>query len=136
MRAGHEIPAALGPARARVIAVVIAAPWILWATLRTLGLEHGHPLVALVAFTPYAAALSPLPVLVALLLRRRAVAAVAFVAALALITAVLPRALPGPGRAQADTRGRTLVVMSANLRFGHGDPAAVLHLVRRSRYSA
>ena len=130
MRAGHEIRAALRPTRARVIAVVVAAPWILWAALRTLGLERGHPLVALVAFTPYAAALSPLPVVVALLLRRRLVAVVAAIAALALLAAMLPRALPGPGRAQADASGRTLVVMSANLRFGHGNPATVLRLVR------
>jgi endonuclease/exonuclease/phosphatase family metal-dependent hydrolase len=130
VRTGEETRGAQGPARARLVAVIVATPWILWAALRTLGLEHGHPLVALVAFTPYAAALSPLPVLVALLLRRRLVAAVAAVAALALLAAMLPRALPGPGRARADAPGRTLVVMSANLRFGHGDPAVVLRLIR------
>jgi endonuclease/exonuclease/phosphatase family metal-dependent hydrolase len=114
---------------AGVIAAAVAAPWVLWAVLRTLGLEYGHPLVALVAFSPYAAALAPVPVLVALLLRRWLVAAVAAVAALALLTALLPRTLPGSQRAQPDARGRTLVVMTANLRFGRADAATILRLV-------
>lgn len=113
-----------------MIAAVVAAPWVLWALLRTLGLEHGHPLVASVAFSPYAAALAPLPVLVALLLRRWLVAAVAGVAALALLTALVPRTLPGPQRAQPDTRGRSVVVMTANLHFGRADADAIVRLVR------
>ena len=103
--------------RGGVIAWAVAAPWVLWAVLRTLGLEDGHPLVALVAFSPYAAALAPLPVLVALLLRRWLVAAVAGVAALALLTALVPRTLSGPQRAQPDARGQTVVVMTANLQL-------------------
>ncbi len=51
--------------RGGVIVAAVAAPWVLWALLRTLGLEYGHPLVALVAFSPYTAGLAPLPVLVA-----------------------------------------------------------------------
>lgn len=116
--------------RGGVIASVVAAPWVLWAVLRTLGLEDGHPLVALVAFSPYAAALAPLPVLVALLLRRWLVAAVAGVAALALLTALVPRTLPGPQRAQPDARGQTVVVMTANLHFGRADADAIVRLVR------
>jgi endonuclease/exonuclease/phosphatase (EEP) superfamily protein YafD len=113
-----------------VIAAVVAAPWVLWAALRTFGLEHGHPLVALIALSPYAAALSPLPVLVALLARRWLVAAVAGVAAMALLTTLLPRTQPGPQRAQPDEPGPTLVVMTANLYFGRADGAAILRLVR------
>ncbi|HEV2777187.1 MAG TPA: endonuclease/exonuclease/phosphatase family protein [Solirubrobacteraceae bacterium] len=130
MRGRREIPRAPRPTRDRVIAVVVATPWVLWAVLRTLGLERGHPLTALVAFSPYAAALAPVPVAVALLLRRRAVATVAAVAAVALLAAMLPRVLPGPRRAEADAGGRTLVVMSANLLIGQADPAAVVRLVR------
>ncbi len=120
----------LAPKRAGVIAAAVATPWVLWAALRTFGLERGHPLVALIAFSPYAAALAPLPVVVALLLRRRLVAAVAGVAAVALLAAVLPRTLAGPHRAQPDARGRALVVMTANLRFGGADAAGILRLVR------
>ena len=137
MRAGAEsrwgsvrLTRRLRPTRAGLVAAAVAAPWVLWAALRTLGLERGHPLVAVVAFSPYVAALAPLPVVVALLLRRRVVAAVAAVAALALLAAMLPRALPGLQRAASDTPGRTLVVMSANLKFGHADTATVLRLVR------
>ena len=130
MLRGRHIRDVLGPARAGVLAALIAAPWVLWAALRTLGLDRGHPLVALVAFTPYAAALAPFPVVVALLLRRRLTAAVAALAALALLVAVLPRALPGPQHARAGEPGRSLVVMTANLRFGDGDAAAILRLVR------
>ncbi|MBW3607812.1 MAG: endonuclease/exonuclease/phosphatase family protein [Actinobacteria bacterium] len=130
MPTARDIGERLRPAPAGVVAAVVAAPWVLWAVLRTFGLERGHPLVALLAFSPYAAALAPLPIVVALLLRRRLTAAVAAVAALALVAAVLPRALPGAQRAQSDGRGETLVVMTANLRFGSGDPAAVVRLVR------
>ena len=113
-----------------VLASAVAAPWVLWAVLRTFGLEYGHPLVALVAFSPYAAGLAPLPVLVALLLRRWLVAAVAGVAALALLTALVPRTLAGPQRVQSDAPGRTVVVMTANLHFGRADADAILRLVR------
>jgi hypothetical protein len=71
----------LGEVRSVVaIAIAIAAPWVVWALVRTLGLELPYPFVALLAFTPYAALSSPLPVIVGLLLRRKAVAALAGVA--------------------------------------------------------
>ena len=47
-----------------VVAIAVAAPWVVWALVRTLGLELPYPFVALIAFTPYAALSSPLPVLV------------------------------------------------------------------------
>ncbi len=120
------------PTPAGLAAAAVAAPWVIWAALRALGLERGHPLVAIVAFTPYLAALSPVPVVVALVLRRRAVAAVAAVAAAALLAGIAPRMLDGPQHASADAvrSGTRLTVMSANLRFGHGDAATVLRLVR------
>jgi len=120
----------LRPSAAGVVAAAVATPWVLWAAMRAFGLERGHPFVALVSFSPYMAALAPLPVVLALLLRRRLVAAVAVVAALTLAASVLPRMAAGPQRAQADARGRTVVVMSVNLQYGRADAATVLQLVR------
>ena len=52
-----------------LVAVVVALPWVVWALLRTLGVELSYPLVALIAFTPYAALTSPVPVVAALVLQ-------------------------------------------------------------------
>ncbi len=99
-----------------------------WALLRGLGLDRlGHPLVALVAFTPYVTATALVPVLVALLLGRRAVALVALAAAIVLAAAVVPRALGGPPDA---ARGPRLTVMTSNQFVGRADPRAVVRLVR------
>jgi endonuclease/exonuclease/phosphatase (EEP) superfamily protein YafD len=111
-----------------VIASAVAAPWVAWALVRTLGLDVRHPLVAAMAYTPYAAALAPVPVLAGLVLRRRIVAGVAGVAAVALALAVVPRALGGPQPEGAG--GPRLVVMTTNLDKGRGDAAAVMGLVR------
>ena len=109
------------------VAIGVAVPWVAWAVLRVLGTELPFPLVAAIAFTPYAALTSPLPVLVALVLRRKGVAFVAAMAALALAATMVPRAVAGP-RPQAD--GPRLVVMTANLFLGRADPAAVLRIAR------
>ncbi len=102
-----------------------------WALLRGLGLDRlGHPLVALVAFTPYVAATAPLPVLAALVLRRRVVAFVALAAGLVLAAALVPRVLGGSPDAPAGPR---LTVMSSNQFLGNAEPAAVVALVRERR---
>jgi endonuclease/exonuclease/phosphatase (EEP) superfamily protein YafD len=111
-----------------MLAIAVAAPWILWALARTLGLDGGATTVQAMAFTPYAALTSPLPVLAALLLRRRIVAAVAAVAVIALVFAVVPRAVAGGG---PEARGPRLTVMTANLYIGRGDARTVVDLVRR-----
>ena len=103
-----------------LVAVVVALPWIVWALLRTLGVELSYPLVALIAFTPYAALTSPVPVVTALLLKRRVVAAVAAVAAVALGFAMVPRAVAGP---QPEADGPRLMVMTSNLWLGQAEPA-------------
>jgi endonuclease/exonuclease/phosphatase (EEP) superfamily protein YafD len=83
------------------------------------------------AFTPYVAATAPVPVLIALVLRRWAVAGVATAALLALGVAVLPRAVGhGDARASDDDRGPRLVVMTANLHREEADAHAVMRLVR------
>jgi endonuclease/exonuclease/phosphatase (EEP) superfamily protein YafD len=111
-----------------MLAIAVVAPWAIWALVRTLGLDGGAITVQAMAFTPYAALTSPLPVLAALLLRRRVIAAVAGVVAVALAFAVVPRAMAGAG---PDTRGPRLTVMTANLYIGRGDARTVVELVRR-----
>ena len=115
----------------QILAIAVTVPWVAWALVRVLGLDLRHPLVAMMAFTPYVAAVSPLPVLVALALRRWVVAAVAAVAALALAAVVLPRAIDGPFAASAGDRGPTLVVMTVNVYGDAGDLREVMRLVRR-----
>jgi endonuclease/exonuclease/phosphatase (EEP) superfamily protein YafD len=110
-----------------VVAIAVAAPWLVWALVRTLGFEVPYPFVALLAFTPYAALSSPLPVLAGLLLRRKVVAGVAAVAMLAFAVALVPRALGGP---EPEASGPRLVVMTSNLYLGRGDARAVLRIAR------
>jgi len=110
-----------------IVAVLFALPWVGWALLRTLGVEVPFPLVAAIAFTPYAALTSPLPVLLALILRRKGVAIVSGVAAVALAFAMVPRAVAGP---QPEAKGPRLVVMTSNLWLGRANVRAVLAVAR------
>ena len=111
----------------RLVAIAVAAPWVVWAVVRTLGVEVPYPFVALLAFTPYAALSSPLPVIAGLLLRRWAVAAVAGVAMLAFAVALVPRAVAGP---EPEAGGPRLVVMTSNVYLGRGDARAILRIAR------
>ncbi len=114
----------------RIIVVLVAAPWLLWALVRTLALDGAHPLVAAISFTPYAAATALVPLVVALLAREWIVALLAAAAAALLVVAVAPRVLDGPQLAGAGTPGRPLVVMTANLLFGEADARDVVRLAR------
>jgi len=116
--------------RRGLVAAVVGAPWLAWAAVRGLGLDLGHPLVAAMAFTPYAAASALLPVVLALALRAWVAAAVATVVALALVWAVAPRATDGPHLAREGADGRRLVVMTCNVLFGRADARAVVRLAR------
>ncbi len=120
---------ALSVRHGRVLAAAITLPWVLWALVRTLGLDGGYPLVPMIAFTPYAAATAVVPLAVALAAREWVVAAFAALALVALLAAVAPRALGG-GTSPVPADGQRLVVMSANLRFGEADAASVLALAR------
>lgn len=113
----------------RAAAALIAAPWVAWAVVRGLGLDLGHPVVPAISFTPYVALTSPVPVLVALVLRRRAAAAVSAVAAVVLVGAVAPRALGGPDE-RPGVDGPGLVVMTSNLYVGRAEARDVVRLVR------
>ena len=111
----------------RLVAIAFAAPWVVWALVRVAGVEVPYPFVAALAFTPYAALSSPLPVIAGVLLRRWVVAGVAAVAAVALGLALLPRTVGGP---EADAQGPRLTVMTSNLRLGHADARALLRVAR------
>ncbi|GAA3202935.1 endonuclease/exonuclease/phosphatase family protein [Nonomuraea roseoviolacea] len=102
-------------------------PFAAWAVTRVAGLERGSLPTQLMTATPYAAAGSLIPLLMAALGRRRAATAVALVATAALGASVLPRAL---GTADA-TPGRPLRVLTLNMLFGRADPDAVMDLVHR-----
>jgi endonuclease/exonuclease/phosphatase (EEP) superfamily protein YafD len=109
------------------VGTALTVPWATWAAVRTLGLDVEFPAAALLAFTPYVAATSLLPVVVAALMRRWKTALVALAAAALLVTAVAPRAIGGQP-APAEGAGRVVTLMSANLRLGHGDAEAVMRL--------
>ncbi|WP_037494242.1 endonuclease/exonuclease/phosphatase family protein [Solirubrobacter soli] len=110
-----------------LVAGAVAAPWVVWAVVRTFGVELPYPFVAVLAFTPYAALSSWLPVAVGLVARRWVVAGVAGVAMLAFAFALVPRAVGGPDR---DAAGPRLVVMTSNVYLGRGDPRALLRIAR------
>ena len=109
-----------------VLTWTAASATLVWAVIRLTGIDAG-PLVQLLAFTPYVAAVSLLPLLAALALRRRGPAGVALLASLLLIATVAPRALPA---GQPATDGPTLTMLTANLCLGEADPAALVTLVR------
>jgi endonuclease/exonuclease/phosphatase family metal-dependent hydrolase len=123
-----------GPAgtRRRLVAAcywLLVAPGVVWALMRLVGLERGGPAIQVVAFTPYAALASLVPLALALLARRWWVTAVAAVASAALFACVVPRMVGGP----TGPAGVELRVMSTNMRVGGADAATIVDLVRRHR---
>jgi endonuclease/exonuclease/phosphatase (EEP) superfamily protein YafD len=102
---------------------------VVWAAIRLLGLDHGAPLVPLMAFTPYVTVAAFLLAGLALALRNWAAAGVMGAVTLLLAAAVLPRAI---GDGTVDPEGReTLTVLSANVYFGKADAEALVGLVER-----
>ena len=117
--------------RGRRGAAVLTAPWAVWALLRATGTERGFPLVPALAFTPYAAATSIVPLAVAVRARAWGTAAVAAAAAATLTGAVLSRAGRRPAAWEPGTRRLRLATVS--LRLGRADPQAVVDLVTDHR---
>lgn len=105
---------------------VAVTPFAAWALARMAGLERGSLPTQIMTATPYAAAGSLVPLLIAAVGRKRAATAVALLATTALGFSVLPRAL---GTADAAT-GRPLRVMTINMLFGKADVATIMKLVR------
>ncbi|GAA3445422.1 endonuclease [Planomonospora venezuelensis] len=107
---------------------LVLLPFAGWAVLRVGGWIPVWQWIALVAFTPYVAAASAVPLLMALGLRRWAAAAVALATSVALAAVVLPRHLTDGGAPPSG--GQRLRVLAANLAVGAGDTAALMKLVR------
>ncbi|MGI5273684.1 endonuclease/exonuclease/phosphatase family protein [Nonomuraea sp. CA-218870] len=115
-----------------VLTWLAVTPFAAWAVTRLAGLERGAIPTQIMTATPYAAAGSLLPLMIAALGRRRAATAVALVTSAMLGFSVLPRTL---GVAEA-TAGRPFRVLTVNLLFGRAEPQAVMDLVRRLRPDA
>ncbi|MFI0453625.1 endonuclease/exonuclease/phosphatase family protein [Actinomadura sp. 6N118] len=117
-----------------VVAWTAAGAWGTWALVRLAGGDRlpviQVPAAPLLALTPYVAATVPVPIIVALLLRRWRAAVVAGVVAAGLLVAVVPRALGGD---QPSAGGPVVRVLTANLLFGEADPARLVELVRNTQ---
>jgi endonuclease/exonuclease/phosphatase (EEP) superfamily protein YafD len=117
-----------------VLAWAGVAGWGIWAVVLLAGGDRipgiGVFAAPLLAFTPFVAAATPVPVAVALGLRRWWAAAVAGAVAVVLVGSVAPRALGG---GQPDARGPVVRVLSFNTYFGMGDARELIDLVRRTR---
>ncbi|MFF5206898.1 endonuclease/exonuclease/phosphatase family protein [Streptosporangium sp. NPDC000396] len=111
----------------RALVWVAVAPFTVWAVIRVTGLERGSLATQAMTATPYVAAASLVPVLLAALARSRAAAAVALVTTAAFGFSVLPRAV---GSAETGP-GTPLRVLTLNMLFGHADPGTAMDLVRR-----
>jgi endonuclease/exonuclease/phosphatase (EEP) superfamily protein YafD len=106
---------------------VVVAGFVAGTVVRVFGLDDGYPLIQLVAFTPYVAAVSLLVPVGAVLLRRWVAAGVALAVTVTLAAGVLPRAFPDGGVLPT---GPTVRVLTANMRVGGADPAVIVGLVR------
>ncbi len=106
---------------------LLVLPGLLWVIVRLGGWERG-PLVQLFAFTPYVAAWSWLPAVLALATRRWTLGGLAVVVAVALAACVLPRAMADRDRGPAT--GVPLTVMASNMLFGNADPDTIVRLVK------
>lgn len=119
----------LASARRNWLVWVLVVPVALWALVRIAGLDSGFPLVALMAFTPYAAVAALLVAGVAVALENWVAGAVSALVTLALAAAVLPRAI---GDGTVDAAGReTVSVLSINAHFGTANAKATLALLER-----
>ena len=126
-----DAPPEKRPAKRRIVLSVLlwllVIPGTLWFLGRVFGLERGM-LIMLVAGTPYVAAWTLIPLLLALVTRRWPIAAVAGVVALGMAVCVLPRAVPDFDKGPSE--GVELRVLTANLLFSGADPEQIVRLVR------
>jgi len=119
--------------RRRLVAALLwalIAVFAVWTVVRIIGFESVFPTVQLLAFTPYVALASLLPVVVALLTRRVWPAVVAAIVTLALAFCVVPRWLADTDTGPAKAGGPPLRVLSVNLLVGGATPDAVVALIR------
>ncbi|GAA1268692.1 endonuclease/exonuclease/phosphatase family protein [Sphaerisporangium rubeum] len=111
-----------------VLVWVALLPFATWAVLRLLGWDLGLYWIQLVAFTPFAAAVSAVVPVTALVLRRRPALVASALVTTVLTACVLPRALADGNPPAA---GRDLRVMAANLAVGAASAPDIVRLVRQ-----
>ncbi|WP_433216142.1 endonuclease/exonuclease/phosphatase family protein [Dactylosporangium sp. CS-047395] len=108
---------------------LMAIPFVIWAVFRVFGLDSGFPTVQLIAFTPYVAAASLVPLLVAVLTKRVWPALITAIATVALAACVLPRWISDTSPEPQDGPG--LRVLSVNMLMGGADASTIVGLVQR-----
>jgi endonuclease/exonuclease/phosphatase (EEP) superfamily protein YafD len=138
-REGETDPPGSEPGRGRRRALLTWAAWagvLAWGTWAVVLLAGGDRIPGLgvlatpvLALTPFAVAASPVPIVLALALRRWWAAVAACAVAVALVAPVAPRAMGGD---QPAAGGPVLRVLSFNTYFGRADPEELLALVRRT----
>ena len=101
----------------------------LGALIRLLGVGGGYPFIALIAFTPYVAALSVLVLAAALVARAWREAGAAAVVVVLLAVAVLPRAVPHQPTGPIEG-GVPYDVLTSNARLGTADAESIAAMVR------
>jgi endonuclease/exonuclease/phosphatase (EEP) superfamily protein YafD len=109
------------------LAWAVAAGFAVWAVVRLFGLDSGYPAVALVALTPYVAALTVVAAVLMLALGQRLQAAAALACAVALAIVVLPRAF-ADGPPEPRPGGPELRVFAVNLLVGGADVDEIARL--------
>src|SRR4051812_30368075 len=109
----------------------LAGVLVAWTLLRLLGLDRGWPIVPVLAFTPWVAALGLAGAGAAALFGRRLFALLAGACALALVVAIAPRL--GPNRAPDEAKGVRLRVLAANVAGEERAGPAIVSLARRLR---
>ena len=112
---------------------LLITPFVLWAVARLAGLDRAFPWIQLMAFTPYIAILSIVPVVAALVTRHWWIAALAALAAVALLTCVLPRWFADPAGVRVPHEGPAVRFLTSNMLEGGADAAALVALVREHR---
>jgi endonuclease/exonuclease/phosphatase (EEP) superfamily protein YafD len=117
----------------RALAWLVVLPWAAWAIARLFGLERGYPLVALMAFAPYAAVAALVAAAVAGGLRRWVPAAVALLAFGVLALGVLARVRADAAPDEGASAGPHLRVLTANAHIGETPAADLVALVRSQR---
>jgi endonuclease/exonuclease/phosphatase (EEP) superfamily protein YafD len=111
---------------------VLVGPWALWALVRVIGLDHGFPLVPILAYTPFAAAGALLATIVVAFVLRRFTATMVAAAATAVLVAVLvPRVQADPAPDAGAAAGPRLRILEINAAFGAVPPTVLLRTVRR-----
>lgn len=102
---------------------------VAWAAVRVSGVLPPWPAVVVLAVTPWAVPLGALVAVLALLAKAQWAGLVGAVTVAVLVAVVVPRVW-GSGEERA---GRTLSVMTVNLRIGGADPDTVARLVRSEK---